>query len=100
MAAPCRAALTITSVIIDATGHLVVAPTNSFTPTIGDGTHNFTTVNHTGYYMQVGNVVYFEIWLQWTGKGSAISGDSDANQPAVGGHLQPGGIPGGIRQRC
>src|SRR5579862_23604 len=51
---------TIAPVIIDSNGHLVTPPTTSFTPTIGDGTHNFTTSTHTGSYVAIGNVVYFE----------------------------------------
>jgi hypothetical protein len=62
-------------VIIDSTGRLAAAPTNSFTPTIGDGTHNFITSTHTGYYTQIGSTLYFEMSLQWMGKGSAVSSD-------------------------
>jgi hypothetical protein len=59
-------------VFIDASGQLgTTGASNSYTPTIGDGTNNFTTTTQTGYYTQVGNLVYFEIWLQWSGVGSA-----------------------------
>ena len=49
---------------------------NSYTPTIGDGTYNFSTSTQDGYYVIVGNLVYFEIWLKWTSKGSATSTSS------------------------
>lgn len=42
-----------------------------YTPTIGDGTHNFTTTTQKGYYQKFGNQVYFEAWLVWSSKGSA-----------------------------
>jgi hypothetical protein len=67
---------TVSAVQIDSNGHLAAASGNSFAPTIGDGTHNFTTSTQTGYYEQVGNWVNFEIWLKWSGKGSAVTGDS------------------------
>jgi hypothetical protein len=47
--------------------------TNACTPTIGDGTHNFTTSVQSGYYAEVGNLVCVQIWLEWTSKGSAVS---------------------------
>jgi hypothetical protein len=54
----------------------VLGATNSFTPTIGDGTHNFSTSVASGYYAVVGNLVYFEDWLVWTGRGSAVTSDN------------------------
>jgi hypothetical protein len=62
-------------VYIDANGHLGTggAASGTFTPTIGDGTHNFTTSQATGYYEQMGNLVFVEIWIKWTGKGSATA---------------------------
>lgn len=64
-------------VIVDENGHLGSTGTNnSYTPTIGDGNNPFTTTTQTGYYSEVGNMVYFEIWLRWSNKGSAIAGDS------------------------
>lgn len=50
--------------------------TNAYSPTIGDGTYAFTTSRNSGYYAKVGNLVYFSIWLQWTGKGSAVAGNT------------------------
>jgi len=50
--------------------------TNSYTPTIGDGTHNFTATTQSGYYAEVGSLVYFTIWLEWTSKGSAVAADN------------------------
>ncbi len=49
---------------------------DSYSPTIGDGTDNFTMSIQDGYYVLVGNLVYFEIRLDWTSKGSAISTSS------------------------
>lgn len=63
-------------VVIDSGGHLAAATGASFSPTIGDGAHNFAMSNQTGYYTKIGNLVYFEIWLQWTGKGSAVAADN------------------------
>ena len=46
----------------------------TFTPTIGDGlSDNFATSTATGNYVKVGSLVYVEIWIKWTGKGSANS---------------------------
>jgi hypothetical protein len=44
-----------------------------FTPTIGDDTTGFfsTLTTQYGYYSKVGNLVYFEVWLIWSGKNSA-----------------------------
>ena len=53
-----------------------LGPTNTYTPTIGDGTYAFVTSKNYGYYAKVGNLVYFSIWLQWTGKGSAAAGNT------------------------
>ena len=50
--------------------------TNAYSPTIGDGTYGFTTSRNNGYYAKVGNLIYFSIWLQWTGKGSAVAGNT------------------------
>jgi hypothetical protein len=68
-----------TPVFIDSSGHLGTAGVSSFSsyvPTIGDGTHPFTTYTADGYYTQTGNLVYFEVWLQWSDKGSATAGDN------------------------
>jgi hypothetical protein len=67
---------TVRAVEIDNSGHLISATTNSFTPTIGDGTRNFTLSTQYGYYSEVGNYVNFEIYLVWTGKGSAVAGNN------------------------
>jgi hypothetical protein len=59
-------------VFVNAGGQLgTTGANNAFTPTIGDGTNNFTAITNSGYYTQVGNLVYFEIWLQWSDQGSA-----------------------------
>jgi hypothetical protein len=45
--------------------------TTAYVPTLGDGVNNFTTSTAQGDYSQMGNVTFVEIWLVWTGKGSA-----------------------------
>jgi hypothetical protein len=45
--------------------------TGTYTPTIGDGTNNFTMTNAEGWYSQIGDTVHFSAWLNWSGKGSA-----------------------------
>jgi hypothetical protein len=45
--------------------------TGTYTPTIGDGTNNFTMSNANGWYSQSGDTVNFSAWLNWSGKGSA-----------------------------
>jgi len=45
-----------------------------YTPTIGNGSSNFTTSTQSGYYALFGNLIYFEAWIKWTGKnGVAIN---------------------------
>jgi hypothetical protein len=46
-------------------------PSGAFTPLIGGSSGNFTASTQTGYYVKSGNLVYFEIWVTWTSKGSA-----------------------------
>jgi hypothetical protein len=48
--------------------------TNSFKPTIGNGTANFTMTTQSGYYALNGNLVYFEIWINWSSLNSVSSG--------------------------
>lgn len=43
----------------------------SYTPTIGDGTNNFTTSTALGKYAFIGNLYFVSIRLVWTSKGSA-----------------------------
>lgn len=43
----------------------------TYTPTIGDGTNNFTTSTATGHYIVTGRVVNFFAYVVWTSKGSA-----------------------------
>jgi hypothetical protein len=50
--------------------------TNSYTPTIGDGGNNFNTSVAQGYSTRIGNLVFVEIWLVWTNRGSAYNGNS------------------------
>lgn len=54
----------------------------SYTPTIGDGTNNFTGVTSVGSYETMGDMTYFTAWVQWTGKGSA-SGNLRISLPAA-----------------
>jgi hypothetical protein len=51
--------------------------TSSFyTPTIGDGVNNFSAYSFydSGSYVKMGNLVYFEVVIEWYSKGSANSG--------------------------
>ena len=48
--------------------------TNAYTPTMGDGTHNFITSTAKGAYTQIGNITFVEIQLIWTSKGSTTPG--------------------------
>jgi hypothetical protein len=50
--------------------------TNSYTPTIGDGVNNFNTSVAQGYSTRIGNLVFVEIWLVWTNRGSAYNGNT------------------------
>lgn len=57
----------------------VISSVNSqsaFTPTIGDGTNNFTMSQQTGEYVKIGPVVFCSGVLAWTSQGSAVSGSS------------------------
>lgn len=49
---------------------------SSYTPTIGDGTNNFTTSVALGNYYQIGPMYIFTIQLTWTSKGSAAAGSN------------------------
>ena len=60
----------------DSLGNFLAGTANAYTPTMGDGTHNFTLTTSSGYYTVVGNLVHFEIWLQWSSTGSATQGSS------------------------
>ena len=51
-----------------------VASASSYTPTIGDGTNNFTVSSAIGNYFQIGPLVFVHMNISWTGKGSASSG--------------------------
>ena len=53
----------------------IVAAT-SYTPTIGDGTHNFTGGTNTGGYYRLGPLVIVFGSVSWTGKGSAVAGSA------------------------
>lgn len=57
--------------------------TNSYTPTIGNGSASFTTSTASGYYATIGNLVYFEAWIVWTDKGSATSGTLVVSLPPI-----------------
>jgi hypothetical protein len=47
----------------------------SYLPTIGDGVNNFTGgFDTSGYYLKMGSLVYFEVFVSWSSKGSANSG--------------------------
>lgn len=51
-----------------------VNSSTSYTPTIGDGTNNFTTTTATGNYYKIGHMYFVKIFLVWTNKGSAVAG--------------------------
>ncbi len=46
----------------------------AYTPTIGDGTNNFTGVTTSSSYYKDGGVIFVNIKIAWTGKGSASAG--------------------------
>jgi hypothetical protein len=48
----------------------------TYSPTIGDGTNNFTTSTANGWYQRIGAIYYFWINVIWTSKGSAVAGTS------------------------
>lgn len=43
----------------------------SFTPTMGDGTNNFTLSVAKFHYLQIGKLIHFSTHITWTSKGSA-----------------------------
>ena len=45
-------------------------------PTIGDGTNNFTMAEAACNYTRIGNIVFFDVDLRWSGKGSAVAGST------------------------
>lgn len=65
--------LTATGIITtDANKNLAtVATASSYTPTIGDGTNNFTTSVAVGSYYKIGHLYLYNIQITWTSKGSA-----------------------------
>lgn len=54
-----------------ATGVPSLSTTQTYTPTIGDGTNNFTGVTASGWYYRIGARTFVNINISWTGKGSA-----------------------------
>lgn len=54
----------------------------SYSPTIGDGTNNFTGLTSIGQSTTMGNMTFFTAWIQWTGKGSA-SGNIRISLPST-----------------
>lgn len=67
----------------------LLGPAQSYTPTIGDGTHNFTTTTASGYYANIGNLTFFQAWLVWSSKGSASgSAALDISLPSVSAALR------------
>lgn len=51
-----------------------VAAGTSFTPTIGDGTNNFTMTLQTGNYYRLGPLIIATAQVTWSSKGSATAG--------------------------
>jgi hypothetical protein len=69
------AAATSGIVVTDSSANLTsVNSANTYTPTIGDGTNNFTVSSSIGNYFQVGPLVFVSTNITWTGKGSAVAG--------------------------
>jgi hypothetical protein len=48
----------------------------SYTPTIGDGTNSFVTSLASGFYLDLGTVIFVNGRITWTGKGSAVAGSA------------------------
>jgi hypothetical protein len=46
----------------------------TFTPTLGDGTNNYTLDRALGWYTKIGNMVFVDIDCRWTSIGSAGAG--------------------------
>ncbi len=59
----------------DSSGVPSMSAPQTYTPTIGDGTNNFSTSSATGYYMRVGGRTFLSVRVVWTGKGSAVAGN-------------------------
>lgn len=51
-----------------------IAAQSSYTPTLGDGTNNFTTTVAQGSYYKIGSLYHVQATITWTGKGSASAG--------------------------
>lgn len=45
----------------------------TYTPVLSDGTNNFTMSSQSGVYMVLGNMVWVNVRIVWSGKGSAVS---------------------------
>lgn len=54
----------------------------SYTPTLGDGTNNFSMTGVSGHYVLIGNTINFWIRFNWSSKGSA-SGAIVASLPVA-----------------
>jgi len=64
-------------VVTDASKNIsTVSSSTSYSPTIGDGTNSFTTTTAQGVYYKLGALIFLQICLVWTGKGSATAGSA------------------------
>lgn len=64
-------------VVTDASKNIsTVSSPTSYSPTIGDGTNSFTTTTAQGVYYKLGALIFLQIRLVWTGKGSATAGSA------------------------
>jgi len=54
----------------------------TYSPTIGDGTNDFTGLTSVGNYVVMGSMTYFSAWIQWTGLGSG-SGNLKISLPST-----------------
>ncbi len=51
--------------------------TASFTPSLTDSSGNsFTGLTNEGTWFRLGAIRFVTVWIQWTGKGSAVAGDN------------------------
>jgi hypothetical protein len=73
-----------------ASGVPSLSTTQTYSPTIGDGTNNFTTSAASGWYYRVGARTFVNINITWTGKGSASSGATVRISLPITSNVAPG----------
>lgn len=65
---------------------------STYSPTIGDGTNNFTLSTANGYYLEIGPLVFFWAHVQWTALNSA-SGNVLVSTPIPAGSIPDRPVP-------